>query len=196
VCPQDGERVAPLGYYIGAVARQAGFLAVIDSGLPNPIWSPYFEQSLYRELPPIALPALDTPLSGEVQLTCIPGTIRLPATETAKAMDVPEESWQGWQWPSGDQLLLLINRDIHQYTTGFMHSTGTTAELIYVAGAPMVAWRSSHEVRERATIVYQAEINGFFDAKTAFWAQVASTDAGRRDLLIASVATIRLASDS
>jgi hypothetical protein len=54
--------------------------------------------------------------------------------------------------------------------------------------APMAVVRDDSDAARNA---YVAEIVGFFDAKTAFWAQVFSRTAAQRDLLIASVGTLR-----
>jgi hypothetical protein len=39
-------------------------------------------------------------------LPALAAAIELPAPDAAVVMEVPDNNWQGWGWPSGDAVLL------------------------------------------------------------------------------------------
>lgn len=161
-------------------------------GSPDPQWSIRDEEEGFRALQLCRLPAVNIPEAREILLTCIAGRMRLPLAEHAMPIEVPDASWQGWDWPSGDSILMQVERDPLLPRLSRMVVPGEGWCRLAIADSPMGVRRISPEDPAWRGKCYAAEIFGFIDETARFWGQVRSQTEAGRDELLAALCTIHV----
>lgn len=146
------------------------------------------DQERYTQaLPVCVLPTLARQHLGRVSLVPCAATMLLPGLETASAMEVPDETWQGWEWPNGDSVLLGAHRDPELPGLRALHPVPGECRM-EIAGRPMAIALSQVDVPIGTRHV--AHVNGFLDDATRFFACIVSRTSESRDALLAALSTL------
>lgn len=166
-------------------------VAVRPDGSPDPRWHVRDEQTRYSALPACGLPPLDFRVAREIHMSCLSATMFLPAAESAATLEVPDENWQGWEWQSGDAMLIEIDRDpmLPRLSRLIVPDDGWCQTTI--AGMAMGVWHIAPDGSGSRDNRYAAEVFGFVDETKRFWAQVRSATAEGCEILLAALGTIR-----
>lgn len=95
------------------------------------------EEARVAALARCALPPLQRDGLAATALGPYPATVWLPALESAEHMDVPDERWRGWEWPSGDSLLVHADRDPCLPGVYMLTAPDSAACHVTLSGRPM-----------------------------------------------------------
>jgi hypothetical protein len=164
-----------------------------SDGTEEPAFDIGDQEAVYRSLPSCLLPPLSLDRHERVALTCFPATLFLPSPESAEPTEVPDVMWQGWDWRSGDAMLLMILVEPELPKLRAITNAHATMCHAIIAGRPMGIRRLAPGDPGWFGDCYAAEVYGFVNDSTEFWAQVRSLTAAGRDLLLAAVASLALA---
>ena len=185
-CAEPRRAEAPAGV---AAAPVSGYIVQDGSG-PAP-FRVADQERLAAALPACRLAALRDRAPAAVRLRP-PGargaTLRLPDAGAAADGDVPDSTWQAWDWPDGATLVVSVHRRPVLPGLYGLEGPGPGGCRLWVAGRPMsVGFRA--EPARRGTR-YHASVSGFLDDTTDFFAGVTASSEGRRDPLLAAVGTL------
>jgi len=105
-------------------------------------------------------------------------------------MDVPDSTWQGWDWPAGDAVLLQVEResDLPQLSQ-LIEPDDSWCQLLIANRPAGVCLLAPGDGRWTASD-FAAEVHGFIDDASRFWAQVRSSTSAGRDTLLGALATL------
>jgi hypothetical protein len=153
------------------------------------------EVRVLAALAPCVVPPVADGVLSPVAFGPRSGTLWLPDAAAAEPDEVPDATWQGWTWPTGDSVALFASRD--PWLPGLHTITRLDASLrrVTVAGRPMRLRRFGPGDPAYAGEGYAAEVHGYLDDATSFWAMINAGTPERRDLLLAALCTLRLDGD-
>ena len=169
-----------------------GMINTVQDGDDPPAYHVRDEEARIATLVPCELAPLARAELTPVALGPYAATLWLPSPELAEATEVPDATWQGWEWRSGGSIMLYAQRDPELPGVHALTLPNSSMSHVIVAGRPMrvrrfgpgdPAWRGDGHV---------AEVRGFLDDRTNFWAQVEAPTAERRDLLLAALCTLEV----
>jgi hypothetical protein len=143
-------------------------------------------------LPPCEVAPADRATLREVMLAPIAGRLWLPEPEAGSAMDGPDGSWQGWEWPDGSWLLLMAYRDPQLPMLASLAPGGSSSRRAVVAGQQMHVRRCVPGDGVYVGDGYAADVQGILGEQTRFWAQVVAPTVERRDALLAALLTMEV----
>jgi hypothetical protein len=173
--------------------RVIEMINTVQDGDGPPAYHVRDEEARIATIVPCALAPLVRAELTSVALGPYAATVWLPSLELAEAKEVPDATWQSWEWPSGESILLYAQRDPELPGVHALTLPNSSMCHVIVAGRPMrvrrfgpgdPAWRGDGHV---------AEVHGFLDDRTSFWAQLEAPTAERRDLLLAALCTLEVA---
>jgi len=167
----------------------ADMIHYVSDGSGPPPWHVRDQEARILALPPCAAPPANRAGLTPVALGPYPATLWLPDPAAAEPMEVPDATWQGWDWPSGDSLTLSAHRmpglpglyALEGYAPGTCRAA--------LAGRPVSVWRWSQEDAD-GTLHHRAVVGGFLDDATAFYAGVVAGSPEGRDALLAALLTL------
>jgi hypothetical protein len=155
------------------------------------------EEAAVAGLPSTPLTSLAGLEATRVELAIYPVALRLPGLGTAKTMEVPDDGrWQGWSWAAHEFILIHAYRNPDLPHLALVTVPRPGLWRLDILGRPMCVWRAASGDAGWAANAYAAEVRGFFDDATEFWAQAVAPTVVRREQLLAAIATVeRVASD-
>jgi hypothetical protein len=165
----------------------ADYVSASDDGSGPPPSHIRDQERFTEALPLCVLPTLVRQHLGRVTLVPYAATMLLPGLETASAMAVPDATWQGWEWPNGDSVLLGAHRHPELPRLRALHPVPGECR-VEIAGRPMAIALSQVDVPIGTRHV--AHVNGFLDDATSFFACVVSRTSESRDALLAALSTL------
>ena len=134
----------------------------------------------------------DRAMLREVALAPIAGRLWLPDPERGRAVDVPDGSWQGWEWPDESRLLLMAYRAPELPMLASLAPGGPSSRRAIVAGQLMHVRRCVPDDGVYVGDGYAADVQGILGEQTRFWAQVVAPTLERRDALLAALLTVEI----
>jgi len=143
--------------------------ATSDSVLHAPAYVREQERRI-AQLSPCTFASLARNTGTHVMLTPFPVGLWIPGLPSAEPMEVPPDNrWHGWRWSTHEFLLLHMDPDPE-----FAASThpGPKSCKAAFAGRLMEVRRVAPGDPGWAANAYAAEISGYLDDATLFWAQI------------------------
>ena len=155
------------------------------------------EEAAVADLPSSPLMSLADVEATRVELAIYPVALRLPDLGVAETMEVPDAGrWQGWRWAAHEFILMHADQNPDLPRLALITVARPGLWRLDILGRPMCVWRAAPGDAGWAANAYLAEVRGFLDDATEFWAQAVAPTAVRREQLLAAVATLeRIASD-
>jgi len=155
------------------------------------------EEAVVAGLPSSPLISLAGVEATRVELAIYPVALRLPDLGAAETMEVPGDGrWQGWRWAAHEFILMHADQNPDLPHLAFVTVPSPALSRLDILERPMCVWRAAPGDAGWAANAHLAEVRGFLDDATEFWAQAVAPTAVRREQLLAAVATLeRLTSD-
>jgi hypothetical protein len=173
-------------------ADEPVYLNAVQRGGP-PAFTVADEEARVRSLPRCAIVPVRRETLAPVALRVYAATIWLPpdaVEDTEVDSDTTVSVCQGWEWPTGESLSLQAHRDreLPGVYTLTVASPGVTC--LEVAGRPMRVRRYAPGAPEWRGEGYAAEVAGFLDDRTSFWALARGPRYEQCEYILAAVATL------
>jgi hypothetical protein len=148
------------------------------------------EERLIAELPACSLRPIACDSADERHLSTYPATLWIPALGTAEVMEVPEPTWNGWEWACDTSLLIHVDRDPHLPRLSNLTAAMPSDSQALVGGRPMRVRPLAPGDPGWAGKEFAGLVLGFLDEATRFWAQAVAPTEVTRDALLAAVLTL------
>ena len=158
----------------------------VDDGSGPPPYHVRDQERLHAARAPCELPPAARAALTPVRLTPYPATVWLPAPKTIEPEEVPDADWQGWHWPSGGHISLMVYRTPELPGLNALEGPGAGACRAIVGGRPMLVARRDPDDTGRT---FRAWVDGFLSDTTRLWACAGAESAAERDALLAALLT-------
>ena len=168
--------------------RRRDYLNAVQDGGP-PAFHVSDEEARVRSLPRCEIVPIRRETLTPVMLRPYAATLWLPPG-AVEDTELASDTGQGWDWPTGESLYLQTHRDpelpgVYTLTTA---SPGVT--WLEVAGRPMRVRRCAPGDPQWRGDGYAAEVAGFLDDRTSFWALSQAPLYEQSEYILAAVATL------
>lgn len=144
-------------------------------------------ETLVAQLPPCRLVPLPPCDPTRATIAGFAFEMRIPDLAAASPTEVPDNRWVGWDWSPNEFILLHVDPNLEYAVVTYPSPKSCRLD---VAGRLMEARRIAPGDAGWAANAYAAEVTGFLDDATLFWAQVVSPTEMRRESLLAGLATL------
>jgi hypothetical protein len=162
--------------------------AIADGSGPPP-YHVRDQEARILALPPCEVAPADRAALAPVAFHPYPATIWLPAPESTEPTEVPDATWQGWDWPTDDGLVIGAGRDEQLPGLYALEGYGPDARRAEIAGRPVSVWRYG-SVGETGVRRHRAIVAGFLDDATRLHADIFARSPAARDALLAALLTL------